>query len=173
MKRVCAQELYQFVRSLDSLAETYYDPSVGRFTTVLHYAVSHNDVKTTRYLLKRMRVNYIDQYGRTPLHYASSQEMIELLLSCGANPYQRDFSMTTPMMQTSQSKPLLLYLYARNGFRIPQYIKTHQNLSFIHFGRVKCIIIPLLAMKRRRVSKMLEFDRFLIRELALMIYSCR
>jgi hypothetical protein len=165
------ENLYDFVRLLTEPLDSYYDPVVGGTTTLLHYAVSHNQLKTARFLLKTIDANYINDRGQAPLHYAYSKEMIELLLSRGADPHQKDFIRLTPMMVHRYRKKCL-WVYHRNGYRIPDYIRGDMVFNK-RPRRVKRSICILLALKRRRITSMGHLDRFLMRELAIEIYSTR
>ena len=56
--------------------------------TTLQNALLHNDIDKVRVLLKESgdsSVNLKDKYGRTPLFYAVSREMAELLVVSGAD----------------------------------------------------------------------------------------
>ncbi|MDG0856730.1 ankyrin repeat domain-containing protein [Roseateles puraquae] len=53
--------------------------------SLLHIAVQNNDLRTVALLLRaEAPVNEPGDLGNTPLHYASSKEMVDLLIGAGA-----------------------------------------------------------------------------------------
>lgn len=57
----------------------------------LHFAVAHNTVDVVRMLLHRgAYVDVLDEVGRTPLHLATDERCIALLLDAGSSPLPRE-----------------------------------------------------------------------------------
>lgn len=53
--------------------------------SLLHIAVQNNDLRSVELLLRaELPVNGLGDLGNTPLHYAASKEMIDLLVGAGA-----------------------------------------------------------------------------------------
>lgn len=53
--------------------------------SLLHIAVQNNDLRSAALLLRaEAPVNGLGDLGNTPLHYASSKEMVDLLTGAGA-----------------------------------------------------------------------------------------
>jgi ankyrin repeat protein len=75
---------YDEVRDPDSPIDllTYVDSNGD---SLLHIAVQGNDLRSVELLLRaEAPVNRLGDLGNTPLHYASSKEMVDLLTGAGA-----------------------------------------------------------------------------------------
>lgn len=93
------------VVSLQKLLLSGVNPSaeVGEHkSTALHAACSYNRLASTQaLLLAKAAVDARDEYGRTPLHFASLRaepEIVETLCEAGANVDARDEDEYTPLM---------------------------------------------------------------------------
>ena len=86
----------------DSGADVNAVDLVGR--TPLHHAVMHGREAVARLLLANgADVNAVEmQTGRTPLFYATSREMIDILLTCTANISARDTKGRTPLHKAAE-----------------------------------------------------------------------
>src|SRR5687767_11959923 len=69
----------------------------------IHEAVITDDAAKVRLLLKKnpAHVNLRDERGETPLCYARTRSMVELLLSSGADINARDEDRQTPLIAMS------------------------------------------------------------------------
>jgi hypothetical protein len=160
---------------------------------LIHYACQNHDEKALRFLLVHgAQVDSQDRIGRTPLMHAVDAENIRcmrILLSVGCNPrlpvhtisekqitaYQRSVILIRNDMDSST-----LRLFIANGMRIMKHIPPYHEFIesdvYEYEERVKeCIrrIIILMSLKRRRIHSMVHLDRFLIRQLALALWTER
>lgn len=74
--------------------------------TPLHLAVSMNAFEIVNTLLTsgKCEINARDNQQRTPLHYAGSDNVVKVLLSCGAHLDPLDCEMRTPLHRAAQSE---------------------------------------------------------------------
>lgn len=61
--------------------QTFYNPNFKENTRIEHLAAQQNNVRLMKIIIsKRLPLQVFDSYGRTPLYYATSKEMFDLLL---------------------------------------------------------------------------------------------
>lgn len=85
---------------------TWFDGS-----NVLHMAVKKDKIEFVKLILERMPdlVMQTNRYGETPLFYATSAAVIELLLKRGANPNARGYADKTVLMKAVVDNNLELF----------------------------------------------------------------
>jgi len=76
-----------------------------RGTSALHVAVQHNHTHLMRVLLAdyEVDVNVLDENQNAPIHYATTEEALELLLEFGASPNRLNSSKETPLHKICQA----------------------------------------------------------------------
>lgn len=88
----CENKRYKILRMMASIGifNVNYSISIDAGKCVLHHAVIGNDFRLVKILLKfkDVKVNCIDDFRSTPLHYATDVEIIKILLKHGADAFQ-------------------------------------------------------------------------------------
>lgn len=151
---------------------------------LIHYACQNGDEKALRYLLNRgADVKCIDRAGRIPLVYAVNRahdNCVRVLLAAGCKSSipPTIFERCIEVARNDQDSTLCIFI--ANGMRIAKHLSRYllfiESKTFHYEEHVKeCIrrITLLLALKKRHIQSMNHLDRFLIRELALTMWTER
>jgi ankyrin repeat protein len=116
----------------------------------LHLSARNGNVELTQFFLKKkLTVNIRDKYLKTPLHYACEffqYDVVELLLSNGAKPTDRDHRGWTALHYAIQSNDAEI---------ITQILKKDTNMvHFVDYGRRSPL--HMAVMQRKDNTKIVD-----------------
>lgn len=150
--------------------------------TILHYACSYrnNDMDALKILLNSglIDIDAKNMHHTTAAHLAASAECDSFKLLCAAGANLCVFNgFSTPIQLAFHKAP---YGFNKNahialayGFRDEPGMPVHLKPFLEQVLKCKSICITLLALKRRRVTKLCSVDRFLVKELCLTIWAAK
>lgn len=148
--------------------------------TLLHYACSYmnDDMDALKMLLcsGMIDVNAKNNNGITAAHNAAASrcDSFKLLCAAGANMHMSN-GFSSPIQlafkynRSENARVAVAYVIRVNSHELPVHLIPYQAYVL----KCKSICIILLALKRRRVTTMCLFDRFLLKELCLTIWAAK
>lgn len=151
--------------------------------TLLHYSADHGDEAATLALLLRgADPSFADHNGETPAHWAAWEGQyatLRLLLAAGADVTRRTKSNMSLLDHSIQGgRRRCDQLLLAHGARLVGLHSTTVapvKLRRVELGVLGCraVVVVLLGLKRRRGKVLQDWDRFLVREVALDIWGTR
>lgn len=163
--------------------------------TLLHYAAREDDVDALVALLRfGLPVDAVNSGQFTPLLWAAvsgATDAVRVLLAGGASVHARDEDGGTALRWAiMENNPEVVRLLLANGARLadvepsatvvledaePPVTAALPWMVQLEKGRRCCraIVVALLGLKRRRGRTFQGWDRFLVREVALIVWSTR